>query len=72
MTLDLVTANNYRRGSMTIYRSYSDRALQIDVNLLTGSFPAALAEALDRLVRQTADEAAVSPESGGIMAAHAG
>ncbi len=48
LTLDLVAANNRRRGSLTIYRLYSERALQLDVNLLTSVFPVALADALDR------------------------
>lgn len=72
LTLDLVTGSKCRRGSMTIYRTYSDRALQVDVNLLTGAFPSALAEALDRLVLQPEPEVAGSPESSGVMAAHAG
>ena len=72
LTLDLVTGSSGRRGSMTIYRTYSEHALQIDINLLTGAFPLALADALDRLLRQTSLEAAPSPESVGVMAAHAG
>ena len=50
LNLDLVTANNRRRGSMTIYRMYSERHLHLDVNLLTSVFPVALADALDRVV----------------------
>jgi UDP-GlcNAc:undecaprenyl-phosphate/decaprenyl-phosphate GlcNAc-1-phosphate transferase len=72
LTLDLVTGNDSRRGSMTIHRRYSDTALQIDVNLLTTDFPLALAEALDRLLQQTANQASASSERGGFMAAHAG
>jgi hypothetical protein len=72
LTLDLVTGNKCRRGSMTIHRRYSDTALQIDVNLLTSDFPLALAEALDRLLQQTANQASSSSERGGFMAAHAG
>jgi UDP-GlcNAc:undecaprenyl-phosphate GlcNAc-1-phosphate transferase len=49
LTLDLMTANNRRRGSLTIYRLYSQRDLQLDVNLLTSIFPVALADALDRV-----------------------
>lgn len=48
LTLDLVTTDHLRHGSMTIYRRYSERDLQIDVNLLTSIFPIALADALDR------------------------
>lgn len=72
LTLDLVTASRCRRGSLTIYRTYSDSALQIDVNLLTGAFPVALAEALDRLLHHAVPEVATSTDNDGIMAAHAG
>jgi UDP-GlcNAc:undecaprenyl-phosphate GlcNAc-1-phosphate transferase len=48
LTLDLVTSRNGRCGSLTIYRLYTDRELQFDINLLTAVFPAALADALDR------------------------
>src|SRR5713226_1888095 len=52
LTLDLVAANNRRRGSMTIYRVYNHRDLQLDVNLLTSVFPIALADALERALSQ--------------------
>ena len=48
LTLGLVTTTNQRRGSMKIYRFYSDRALLVDTNLLTTVFPLVLADALDR------------------------
>ena len=34
---------------MSIYRLYTQRDLQLDVNLLTSVFPVALADALDRV-----------------------
>jgi len=49
LTLDLVTTGSDRCGAMTIYRLYTDRELQFDINLLTSVFPVALADALDRL-----------------------
>ncbi len=49
LTLDLVASNNRRWGSFTVYRLYSERNLQLDVNLLTAIFPVALADALDRV-----------------------
>jgi UDP-GlcNAc:undecaprenyl-phosphate GlcNAc-1-phosphate transferase len=70
LTLDLVAANNRRRGSMTIYRRYSERDLQLDVNLLTSIFPGALADALDRafgqaaVVAQTADDELMQAQAG--------
>jgi UDP-GlcNAc:undecaprenyl-phosphate GlcNAc-1-phosphate transferase len=48
LTLDLVTTSNQRCGSLVVYRNYGNRDLQLDVNLLTSQFPAALADALDR------------------------
>jgi hypothetical protein len=32
-----------------VFRTYSDRDLQLDVNLLTSQFPVTLADALDRI-----------------------
>ena len=48
LTLDLVTSNNCRCGSMTVYRQYTDRDLQLDLNLLICTFPGVLADALHR------------------------
>ena len=50
LTLDLITTSNLHRGSFIVYRAYSTRDLQLDVNLLTGNFPAVLADALDRVL----------------------
>ena len=50
LTLDLVTTSNQRRGALVVYRVYSHRDLQLDVNLLTSEFPAVLADALDRVL----------------------
>jgi hypothetical protein len=51
LTLELVASNNHRRGWLTIYRAYGGD-LQLDVNLLTSLLPAALADALDRILGQ--------------------
>jgi UDP-GlcNAc:undecaprenyl-phosphate/decaprenyl-phosphate GlcNAc-1-phosphate transferase len=50
LSLDLVSSSNRRRGSLTVYRIYSQRDLQLDVNLLTSEFPTTLANALDRVL----------------------
>src|SRR5258705_6433495 len=50
LTLELVTTSNRRRGSLVVYRAYSQRGLQLDVNLVTSEFPVALADALDRVL----------------------
>jgi hypothetical protein len=44
----LVTTSNQQRGSLVVYRIYSRRDLQLDVNLLISEFPSALADALNR------------------------
>jgi len=50
LILDLMTTSNRRRGSLVVYRVYTQRDLQLDVNLLTSEFPATLADALDRVL----------------------
>jgi UDP-GlcNAc:undecaprenyl-phosphate/decaprenyl-phosphate GlcNAc-1-phosphate transferase len=50
LTLDLVTTSNQLLGSLAVYRTYSHRVLQMDINLLTSEFPATLADALDRVL----------------------
>jgi hypothetical protein len=50
LTLDLETSSKQRRGSMVIYRIYSSRDLQLDVNLLTAEFPGILADAIQRVL----------------------
>ena len=70
ITLDLFTLHNRHAGSLTVYRLYSTRDVQLDVNLLTSIFPIALADALDRC-RYTEMEIA-SPSSEIALAARAG
>jgi len=50
LSLDLVTTSNRRRGSLVVHRVYSQRALHLDVNLVTSEFPVALADAIDRIL----------------------
>lgn len=54
VSLDLVTTANRKRGSLVVHRVYSQRDLQLDVNLLAAEFPVALADALDRVLTSTA------------------
>lgn len=70
LTLDLVTTRNDRCGSMTVYRLYTDRELQFDINLLTSVFPLALADALDRTL-SPAFEVMPTAERSGLVAAQA-
>lgn len=70
LSLDLVTSTSHRLGCLTIHRLYSQRDLQLDVNLLTSIFPVALADALDRVLSENLEE---SPhEAPALLAAHAG
>ncbi len=71
LTLDLVTTRNDRCGTMTIYRLYTDRELQFDINLLTSVFPVALADALDRASSSTIEVMAAADQSSELVAAHA-
>jgi hypothetical protein len=50
LTLDLVTSSKRPRGSLVVYRIYSCRHLQLDVNLLTSEFPGILADAIERVL----------------------
>jgi UDP-GlcNAc:undecaprenyl-phosphate GlcNAc-1-phosphate transferase len=70
LTLDLVTGSNQSCGYMTVYRLYSGRDLQLDINLLTSLFPMALAEALYRCLSHRVKD--VPREGSAVMAAHAG
>jgi hypothetical protein len=72
LTLDLVATNNRRWGSMTVYRLYTARDLQLDVNLLTSIFPVALGDALDRTLSQPVELAPSVQKDPGFMAAQAG
>ena len=72
LTVDLAASGIRHRGSLTMYRLYSGRDLQLDVNLLTSPFPLVLAEALDRALSRAADEARTPAKDSGVMAAQAG
>ncbi len=50
LSLDLISSTNRHRGALVVHRAYSARHLQLDINLLTMSFPTALADALDRTI----------------------
>ncbi|HYA26163.1 MAG TPA: MraY family glycosyltransferase [Terriglobales bacterium] len=63
LTLALVTSQNCRRGSMTVYRQYIDHDLQLDLNLLVCTFPEVLADALDRCLYQAEVVPLVDPSA---------
>ena len=68
LNLELITSHGRRLGSMTIYRLYEQRDLQLDINLLTSIFPAALAEALDRCLDLQPDVALIETRPDWVVA----
>ncbi len=71
LRLDLVTANHRRIGTMNLHRLYSERDLQIDINLLIAVFPVAMADALHRIAYANPPAALIAP-SRSVAAARAG
>jgi UDP-GlcNAc:undecaprenyl-phosphate GlcNAc-1-phosphate transferase len=73
LSLDLVSSSNRHRGALVVRRLYSQRDLQLDINLLTQNFPVALADALDRTLQHAVQ---VIPHTGqddhGYLPAQAG
>jgi len=72
IALDLNSSANRRRGTMNVFRLYSTRDLQLDVNLLTGAFPTALADAFDRTLAQAAQVIALPERDSALVNAQAG
>ena len=72
LALDLVSSSNRRRGVLTVHRLYSQRDLQLDINLLTSAFPIALADALDRALQHTVQVIPSASQDDGFVAAQAG
>jgi len=71
LTLSLVSAGNHLCGRMIVFRRYTNRDLQLDVNLLTSGFAASLADALRRTSAPNAEFMA-APEDGAFLPAQAG
>ncbi len=72
VALDLLSSTNQRRGTLTVHRMYSQRDLQLDINLLTAAFPTTLADALDRTLAQS-PHVVEAPEQGtSLVTAQAG
>jgi hypothetical protein len=72
IALELRSSANHRRGSFTVYRLYSARDLQLDVNLLTTAFPTALADALDRTIAHSSQVIALHEQQASLITAQAG
>lgn len=72
IALSLLSSSDRCCGALMIYRLYSRRDLQLDVNLLTAVFPAALADALDRTLARPVDVISIPEQDNALAAAQAG
>ncbi len=72
IALILWSSGNRQCGTLNIYRAYSRRDLQLDVNLLTSAFPNALADALDRTRTHPAQVIPIPEQDTSLVAAQAG
>ena len=72
IALSLLSSSNRPCGTLMIYRMYTRRDLQLDVNLLTAMFPTALADALDRTFSLPAQIIAIPDQDTSMIAAQAG
>jgi UDP-GlcNAc:undecaprenyl-phosphate/decaprenyl-phosphate GlcNAc-1-phosphate transferase len=72
IALDLLSSSNHRRGTLEVHRAYSTRNLQLDINLLTGDFPTALADALDRTLLHSGQVIALPDQQSALIEAQAG
>jgi hypothetical protein len=72
VALVLLSSTNRRRGRLMVHRLYSPRNLQIDINLLTATFPTALADALDRTLAHSAQVIPLPEQDSALITAQAG
>jgi len=72
VALDLLTSTQRRRGTLLVNRLYSTRDLQVDINLLTTGFPAALADALDRTLVHSPQVIPLPGQEAALIEAQAG
>jgi hypothetical protein len=71
ISLDLITAENRHCGNLTIFRNYSRRDLQLDINLLTSGFATNLADAVQRTMSEDMDFLAAT-QNPALLSAQAG
>jgi UDP-GlcNAc:undecaprenyl-phosphate GlcNAc-1-phosphate transferase len=72
IALDLLSSANRCRGTLMVRRLYSQRDLQVDINLLTSAFPTALADALERTLAHSAQVIPLAEHDASLIAAQAG
>ena len=71
IALHLLSSSGNYCGTLTVLRLYSDRDLQIDINLLTAEFPTALADALHRTLAQPTPFLGLSDQNGTLLGVEA-
>jgi hypothetical protein len=71
INLDLVSRGNRHCGNLVVFRRYSQRDLQLDINLLTSDFAVTLADALQRTMAENVEFIPL-PEPAAIFSAQAG
>jgi UDP-GlcNAc:undecaprenyl-phosphate/decaprenyl-phosphate GlcNAc-1-phosphate transferase len=72
IALILLSSANRQCGTLKVFRAYSDRDLQLDVNLLTSLFPRALADAIDRTLSHPAQVIPIPEQDPALITAQAG
>jgi UDP-GlcNAc:undecaprenyl-phosphate/decaprenyl-phosphate GlcNAc-1-phosphate transferase len=72
IALQLMSSSGTHCGTLTVLRLYCERDLQIDINLLTASFPTALADALHRTLAQPTPFLGIPGQHGTLLEAEAG
>lgn len=71
INLDLVSTGNHYCGTLTVFRRYAQRDLQMDINLLTSIFATGVADALHRIITSN-QEFPVAEEDSAFLQARAG
>jgi len=72
IALQLLSSSGTDCGTLTVLRLYSERDLQIDINLLTAGFPTVLADALHRTLARPTPFLGLADQSGTLLEAEAG
>lgn len=72
IALHLQSSTGTHCGTLTVLRLYSERDLQIDINLLTADFPTVLADALHRTLAQPTPFLGLTDQSDAFLEAEAG
>lgn len=71
IALHLLSSGGSHCGTLTVLRLYSDRDLQLDINLLTAGFPTVLADALHRMLAQPTPFLGLPDQSESLLGAEA-